>query len=67
MAVYDQLIILMCFVCLLAKKHTTFKGKGVLFVFPVLQGSADTLIRRGGKLYQLSIADFLRNILAKNY
>ena len=57
----------MCFVCLLAKKHTTFKWKGVIFVFPVSQGSADTLISRGGKLYRLSIADFLRNIPAKNY
>jgi len=58
----------MCFVCLLAKNHTTFKGKGVIFVFPVSQGSADTLIRQGGKLYHhFSIADFLRNTPAKNY
>ena len=52
-SVYDQVIILMCFVCLLAKQHTTLKSKGVIFVFPVLQGSADTLVRRGGKLHHL--------------
>jgi len=65
--VYDQVMIFMCFVCLLAKQHTTFKQKGVNFVFPILHGSADTLVRRGGKLYGLSIAYFLRNISAKNY
>jgi len=57
----------MYFVCLLANQHTIFKSKVVIFVFPVLQGSADTLVRRGGKLYHLSIAYFLRNIPAKNY
>jgi len=35
------------------------------FRFPVLQGSAETLVRLGGKLYNLSIAYFLINIPAK--
>jgi len=34
-------------------------------VFPVLQGSADTLDRQCGKLYCLTIAYFLRNTPAK--
>jgi len=34
-----------CFVCLSAKQHTTLKRKDVISVFPVMQGSADTLIR----------------------
>jgi len=38
------MIILMCFVYLLAQQHTTFKWKGLISVFPVLQGSADTLV-----------------------
>jgi len=42
--------VIMCFVCLLTKQLTTSKWKGVIFVFPVLLGSADTLIRWGGKL-----------------
>ena len=36
-------------------------------MFPVLQGSADTLVWRDGKLYRLSIAYFLRNTPARNY
>ena len=34
-------------------------------MFPILQGSAETLNRRGGKLYRLLIAYFQRNIRAK--
>jgi len=50
--VHDQVIILACFVCLLAKQHTTFKQKDVISAFPLLQGTAETLhaIRQGGKL-----------------
>ena len=66
-SVYDQVIIFTCFVCLLPKQHTTLKWKSEIFVFPVLQGSADTLVRRGGKSQHLSIAYFLRNIPAENY
>ena len=56
-----------CVVCQLAKQDTTFMWKDVISVFIVLQGSAETLIGRGGKLYQLSVAYFLRNIPAKSY
>jgi len=41
------MIILTCFVCLLAKQHTTLKWKDVISSFPVLQGSAETLVRCG--------------------
>ena len=49
--------------CLLAKQHATFKWKdvGLISIFAVLQGSAETLIRWGGKLYHLSTAYFLRH------
>ena len=57
----------MCFVCLLAKQHTTFKWKHIFSMFSVLQGSAETLIRWGGKIYHLPIACFLVNIFAKSY
>jgi len=46
-----------CFVCLSAKQQTTLKWKNdVISLFPVLQGSAETLIRWGGKLCHLSTA-----------
>ena len=35
-------------------------------MFSVLQGSAETQIRLGGKLYLRSTADFPRNITAKD-
>jgi len=56
-----------CCVCQLAKQDTTFMWKDVISVFIVLPSSAETLIGRGGKLYQLSVAYFLRNIPAKSY
>ena len=64
---YGQVTILMCFVCLLAKQRTTFKRKDTISVFSVLQGSAETPSRRGGKVYHLPIACFLLNMYAKNY
>ena len=42
---YDQVIILIFFVCLLRKQHATLKCKGVISMFPVLQGSADNQVR----------------------
>jgi len=33
----DQVIILMCFLCLLAKQHLAFKQKGTIFGFLFLQ------------------------------
>ena len=47
--------------------HTTFQQKDVISMFPVLQGSAETLIQRCEKLYHLSVAYFLKVISAKNY
>ena len=46
-------------------QHTTLKRTDVISVFPVLQGSAETLTRRGGKSHHLPITQFLRNIPAK--
>ena len=54
-----------CVLCVLAKLHTTFKWKDIISVFSVLQGSAETLIRWGGKIYHLQIACCLLNILPK--
>ena len=51
--------------CLLAKTLNILV-KRCNFVFPVLQGSAEILIRRGGKLYYLSIAYFPLNTPAKH-
>jgi len=45
-----------------AKQQTTVKSKDAISVFPVLQGSAETLIRWGGKLHH-SVAYFCRNLL----
>ena len=36
-------------------------------MFQILQGSAETLIRSGGKLYHLSIACIIVNSPVKNY
>jgi len=41
-SVYDQVMSLTCFVCLLGKQHAAFKQNDVISVFPVLQGSAET-------------------------
>jgi len=38
-----------CFVCLLAKQNKTFKRVDVINQFPILQGSAETLISLGEK------------------
>ena len=53
--------------CVSVMQQTTFKWKGIISVFSVLQGSAETLIRWGEKMYHLPIACCLRNISAKNY
>jgi len=36
--------------CLLANQHETFRGKDTIFMFSVSQGSAEALIRWGGKI-----------------
>jgi len=60
-------IIPLWLVCLLANQHETFRWKDTFSVFSVLQGSAEALIRWGGKIYHLLIACFLSNISAKYY
>jgi len=57
----------MCFMCLLAKQHTVFKWKDAISGFPVLQGSAESLDRWGGKTLHRLISYFLSNTSAKNY
>ena len=57
----------MWLVCLLANQHETFTWKHAFSVFSVLQGSAEALIRWGGKIWHLLIACFLNNISAKYY
>ena len=65
-SIYDQVTNLKSMVCLLAKQCTTFKWKDIISMFSVLQGSAETLTRWGGKIYHLPIACFLQNICVKN-
>jgi len=48
------------------KKHAAFKGKDAISGFPVSPGSAEALVRCGGKIKCILIAYFLGNICAKN-
>ena len=48
------------------KKHAAFKWKDAISGFPVSPGSAEALVRCGGKIKYVLIAYFLRNIYAKN-
>jgi len=48
------------------KKHAAFKSKDAISGFPVSPGSAEALVRCGGKLKYILIAYFLGNIYAKN-
>jgi len=48
------------------KKHAAFKWKDAISGFPVSPGSAEALVRCGGKVKYILIAYFLRNICAKN-
>ena len=48
-------------------KHAAFKWKDEISGFPVSPGSAEALVRRGGKIKYILIAYFLGNICAKNY
>jgi len=48
------------------KKHAAFKWKDVISGFPVSPGSAEALVRCGGKIKYILIAYFRRNIYAKN-
>jgi len=48
------------------KKHAAFKRKDAISGFPVSSGSAEALVRCGGKIKYILIAYFLDNICAKN-
>ena len=48
------------------KKHAAFKWKDAISGFPVSPGSAEALVRWGGKIKYILIAYFLGNICAKN-
>jgi len=63
----DQVIFFNCFVFFLVKKHAAFKRKDAISGFPVFPGSAEALVRCGGKIKFILIAYFLGNIYAKNY
>jgi len=47
------------------KKHAAFKWKDAISGFPVSPGSAEALVRWGGKIKYILIAYFLGNICAK--
>jgi len=48
------------------KKHAAFKWKDAISGFPVYPGSAEALVRCGGKIKYILIAYFLGNTYAKN-
>ena len=63
----DQVIFLKTvFHVFLVKKHAAFKWKDAISGFPVSPGSAEALVRWGGKIKYILIAYFLRNICANN-
>ena len=55
-----------CVSCFWVKKHAAFKWKDAISGFPVSPGSAEALVRCGGKIKYILIAYFLGNIYAKN-
>ena len=50
----------------LVKKQAAFKWKDAISRFPVSPGSAEALVRCGGKIKYILIAYFLGNIFATN-
>ena len=62
----NQVIFLTVFSVFLVKKHAAFKFKNAISGFPVSLGSAEALVRCGGKIMYILIAYFLGNIYAKN-
>ena len=52
--------------CFFVKKHASFKWKDIISGFPVSPGSAEALVKWGGKIKYVLIAYFLGNIFAKN-
>jgi len=55
----------LCFV-FFGKKHAACKWKYIISGFPVSPGSAEALVKWGGKIRHVLIAYFLGNIFAKN-
>jgi len=62
----DQVIFLTVFSVFSVKKHAVFKWKDAISRFPVSPGSAEALVRCGGKIKYILIAYFFGNICAKN-
>jgi len=62
----DQMIFETVFHVFVVKKYATFKWKDAISEFPVSPGSAEAVIRWGGKIKYILIAYFLSNICAKN-
>jgi len=58
-------ILKLCFV-FFSEKHAAFKWKDTISGFPVSPGSAEALVRWGGKIKYILIAYFRGNICAKN-
>ena len=61
----DQVIFVTVFRVFLVKKHAAFKRKDAISGFPVSPGSAEALVRCGGKRKYILIAYFLGNICAR--
>jgi len=57
----DQVILLTAFRVFWLKKHAASKWKNAIFGFPVSPGSAEALVRCGGKIKYILITYFLRN------
>jgi len=62
----DQVIFLTVFRVFLVKKGAAFNRKDTISGFPVSSGSAEALVRCGGKIKYVLIAYFLGKIYAKN-
>jgi len=62
----EQVIFLTVFRVFLVKKHAAFKCKDAISGFSFSPGSAEALVRCGGKIKYILIAYFLGNICAKN-
>jgi len=62
----DQVIFLTVFCVFWWKNHAAFKWKDAISGFPVSPGTAEALVRWGGKIKYLLIAYFLGNIYVKN-
>jgi len=62
----SDLVIFLTVSCFFVKKHAAFKWKDIISGFPISSGSAEALVRWGGKIKYVLIAYFLSNICAKS-